>query len=184
MRWLDVAGAPGSGKSTLCDRKWPRKIPLDGEPLPTRWRAFIDYAYQVAALIPSPESASACREILGRYFEKMATVERSREPGVYVNTGFAQAGLEIGWRMDGYIAGYFHNMPASVGVAFLWADAETLRRRNRERGRDRSHLVEGMERTRLVAEAVLAARGVPVVSLDTRQPRAAVANALEVAARG
>lgn len=62
-------------------------------------------------------------------------------------------------RFDYGAADYFSLMPVSAGVIFLWADKATLKRRNVARGRDRSHMVDGMERTRLVAEAVLAARG-------------------------
>jgi hypothetical protein len=173
MRWLDVAGAPGSGKSTLCDREWPRKIELDGRPHPFEWHEFDVCAQRLAKRIKPEDGPDECLVIFERYVRKAATLSRRMTwGGVYVNTALAQAGLEIGWRLGGdAVAEYFELMPVSVGVAFLWADRGILERRNRERGRDRSHMIEGMERTQALALRTLHARRVPVASLDTRLPK-------------
>lgn len=177
MRWLDVAGCPAVGKSTLCDGLWPRKVEWDGIAYPKAWDGFVKCAESLA---PDPE----CRLILTRYFRKIATLGRVEDSRVYINTGLAQAGLEIGWRLDrpSRVADYFWLMPVSVGVVFLWADIHTLRRRNRDRLRDRSHMVEGMEEARAFASGVLRSRGVKVLSLDTSQPVPKVAMALQEAA--
>lgn len=157
MLWLDVAGSPGSGKSALFDRRWPRKIG-ESEPL-AEWGEFLAVAH---GLVTDDE----CRTILNHYARKVAAVS-CMSGKVYANTGLAQAGLEIGWRGGG-VSEYFRLMPVSLGVLFLWADAETLKARNRARGRDRSHMIDGMERTRKIATVVLVTRGVPVFTLDTR----------------
>lgn len=169
MRWLDVAGAPASGKSTLCDQGCPRKVEPDGLPYPIAWGEFMRRARGLISSIEAPGSALECWTILERYVEKIATVSR-RDGGVYVNTGLAQAGLEIAWRVPRVeiCADYFRLMPVSLGVAFLWADEATLVQRNRVRKRDRSHMVAGMERGREVANRALASRGVRVLNLDTR----------------
>lgn len=171
MLWLDVAGAPASGKSTLCDAAWPRKIANDDLRPPESWDAFIRVARWLVSRIEDPASAAECSRILDRYLQKIATVSRMAGASVYVNTGLAQAGLEIAWRLGRVepCADFFRLMPTSTGVAFLWADEATLTQRNRARRRDRSHMVAGMERGRVLAEAVLRERGVPVLSLDTRR---------------
>lgn len=170
MRWIDVAGAPGSGKSALCDGMWPRKLDADHGLIPCEWRQFEACAERLLSRIPTKESADACREIIGRYVRKVASLKNMPYEGVYTNTGLAQAGLEIGWRLESCaeVADYFSLMPVSVGVVLLWADKETLVERNKARGRDRSHMVEGMEVTRIIASGVLSSRRVPVLQLDTR----------------
>lgn len=164
MRWLDVAGSPASGKSTRYDGRSPRKIPESCNP-PVEWDDFIDVAYHLLKRVDQEE----CAVIFARYLGKIAAINNRRDEGVYTNTGLAQAGLEIGWRLPDAedVAPYFEQMPVSEGVVFLWADEATLIRRNRERKRDRSHMVPGMERARRVAEAVLRGRGVDVCSIDT-----------------
>jgi hypothetical protein len=95
-----------------------------------------------------------------------------KREGVYVQTAFAQRGLGIGWRLNDPedIAQYFELMPVSVGVVFLYADVDTVRKRNRDRGKDRSHMVAKMERPREIALEVLGRRGVKLLKLDTREP--------------
>jgi hypothetical protein len=164
MRWLDVAGSPASGKSTLCDAHSPRKV--DGvAPTPPSWEPFLKCVASLVSLVDSSE----CATIVNGYVRKIAVIA-GMEGEIYVNTGLAQGGLELGWRLDRpeMVADYFWLMPVSVGVVFLWADEETLRRRNQNRKRDRSHMVSGMERARAIGAGVLRSRGVAVTSLDTR----------------
>lgn len=160
MRWLDVAGAPASGKSHMCDAEWPRKLPWDGLPPPEGWAGFVECAQRLSA------KDAQCSEIVQRYIRKASTLYRSAAAGTYRNTVLAQAGLEIGWRGHG-AADYFSLMPVSAGVVFLWAEKETLKRRNVARGRDRSHMVDGMERTRILAGEILVSRGVQVTHINT-----------------
>jgi len=170
MKWVDVAGAPGSGKSTLFDGTWQRKIPTDDKPYPATWHAFIECAYRLVRCIDKDKLPQESWFIFDQYARKAATLMRKEEPGVYMNTAMAQAGLDIGWRFGGDIRGYFGLMPVSVGVVFLTADIDTLRKRNVEKGRDRSFQIEGMERTREIATLELKKRGVSVLTLDTRSP--------------
>jgi len=60
-------------------------------------------------------------------------------------------------------------MPLSIGVVSLYADMETIKRRNVERGKDRSYMVEPMERPRQIAVEILRNR-VPLIELDTTRP--------------
>jgi hypothetical protein len=102
----------------------------------------------------------------------MATVARMNDDRVYIQTGLAQRGLGLGWRLKDQerIAEYFELMPVSLGVVLLSADVETIQRRNVERGKDRSFMVPLMERPREIAAEVLRTRGVPLMELDTRNP--------------
>lgn len=173
MRWLDVCGPPGVGKSTLCDPLWkPRDIQWNGEAPPPDWAEFLRCVDRLMQKIVAHPSYRACESMVQRSVRKMAAVQARRDGGTYVQTAFAQRGLGIGWRLKDQeaIAEYFALMPLSVGVVILSADVETICRRNVERKKDRSHMVKGMERPRAIALDVLTARGANVIALDTREP--------------
>jgi hypothetical protein len=174
VRWLDVAGPPGVGKSTLCDERWPpRAIEYDGEGYPEDWREFLDCTDWLLGLISRHESIAACKSMIRRSFRKMATVSRIDSNAVYVQTGLAQRGLGIGWRLvdtgQGIepLAEYYRSMPVSLGVVILTADVTEIQRRNVARGKDRAFMVPPMAPPLRLAVDVLAARGVPVVEIDT-----------------
>lgn len=107
-----------------------------------------------------------------RSFRKMASVHRTQSEQVYTQTGFAQRGLGIGWRLDNPedIRPYFELMPVSLGVAFLTGDVAEIQRRNVARGKDRSHMVPLMVEPQRIAIEVLRSRGIPVVVLNTMGP--------------
>lgn len=173
MRWLDVAGPPGVGKSTLCDALWPPDaIVPDDQPFPEEWSAFLKCTDRLLEKVSGHPSYHACRSMIGRSFRKMATVSRMAGEQVYIQTGFAQRGLGLGWRLKdtALVAEYFALMPVSVGVALLKADVVTVQRRNVERGKDRSFMVPIMEPVMAIAAETLKARGVPLIELDTREP--------------
>lgn len=168
MQWVDVAGCPGSGKSTLCDKYWPRRVDWDGLPAPREWAHFIVI---VSRLIDAIEDRATLDLIFDRTLKKASTLHRL-PMDVYANTGFAQLGLEIGWRSKSpdSIIEFYERMPVSIGVVFLWADVAVLRARNESRIRNRSEMIEGMERARYFAENTLRTRGVPVLTINTDGP--------------
>ena len=160
MRWLDVAGCPGSGKSTICYPVWGDKsVTWDGKAPPSYWKPFLD---ELTALMPlvadhvdpiGRPTIQAVQRMCDRSIKKMATVERMRVnedlPTDYVKriggcktfiqTGLVQRVLGFGWRLHdmgrdiNLIRAALWRMPVSVGVAFLEADLETLLARNRQR---------------------------------------------------
>jgi hypothetical protein len=176
MRWLEVCGPPGVGKSALCDPLWlPRAIEWDGQAHPREWQAFLAATERLLHRIRAHPSYATCESMVARSLRKIATVSRHPGPGVYIQTGLAQRGLGIGWRLGAdveAVADYYRLMPVSLGVAFLVAPVEEVQRRNASRRpvKDRGWMVPLMERPREIAVEVLRARGVPVIELDMMDP--------------
>lgn len=186
MRWVDVAGPPGVGKSTICDPLWgPRDIGL-ADTYPVEWQPFLDYITHLmtTTLTQHPTFVAAVR-MTRRSVRKMAAVSclpspPSGKPSAYIQTGFVQRGLGYGWRlvdlgesMD-LLVPYFERMPLSIGVAFLQADVTEVEKRNADREEvpetaheNRTHMVEKMLPAIELANEVLAARDVPIITVDT-----------------
>lgn len=176
MHFLDVCGPPGVGKSALCDEAWPaNSIHWDGQPWPFEWQDFATCAYSLLDQARHHPSHAAIKSLMARSLRKMGTVSRMPGERVYIQTGFAQRGLDLGRMLGSANARrYWELMPVSVGVALLYADLETISRRNAERPKqDRAFMVDGMLRARETAIQVFRARGVPFIEIDTREPIAA-----------
>lgn len=158
MRWLDVAGPPGSGKSSLCYPIWgDRSVGWDGQLPAAYWRPFIDEITSLCNLVSDHPSIEAVIRMNDRSAKKMSTVERMSESicaagqtpdqtwgkvhsnSIFVQTGLVQRILGFGWRLNemgrdiNLIRPALWRMPVSVGVVFLEADLETLLARNRNR---------------------------------------------------
>jgi hypothetical protein len=174
MNWLDVCGPPAVGKSTLLDDLWPpRGIPYDGGGYPDEWLEFLSVAWRLLDEVTDHPSHHKCASMMKRSFQKMATVRRRKDRRTYIQTGFAQRGLGLGWRHKDAeaVAAFYQVMPVSLGVVILKAPLDVIEHRNRMRDKpDRSHMVPGMIRPLEVAEDVLRARGVPVAVLDMTRP--------------
>lgn len=173
MRFVDVFGPPGVGKSTLCDDLWPpRSFEWDGKEHPEKWVHYLETVERLLHRVKHHPSYVACRSMTNRSHRKMATVHRMKGDDIYVQTGFAQRGLGIGWRLDDptEIVEFYAQMPTSLGVVYLTADVETIKKRNVERGKDRSHMVPKMVRPQEIALKILRTRDVPILEIDTRDP--------------
>jgi hypothetical protein len=169
LRWVDVCGPPGVGKSTLCDADWPPRGIAPADAFPPEWGEFVECVDGLLARINTHRSIGACRSMIDRSFRKMAAVVARDDSRVYVQTGFAQRGLGIGWRMTDMgldiepLREFYRLMPKSVGVVLLRADVETVQARNVARGKDRSFMVPLMaDSMALMAESVS-----PLLELDT-----------------
>lgn len=187
MKWLDVFGPPGVGKSTLCDPLWGhREIGWDRKLPPAHWQPFMDEVTSLFLSIRNHWSFVPAIRMNNRSFRKMATVARLEElpgRGAYVQTGFVQRGLGFGWRLNqaggdiNLIRPFFETMPVSVGVAFLEAPVEVIIERNNSRRlvretahEDRAYQVPLMQEPIKIAKEVLRGRGVPIIEIDTTQP--------------
>lgn len=162
MNWLDVAGAPGSGKSTICDPLWgPRDIDFTDSRPPEEWHDFLNELTRLFGLIERhPDFVGAVR-MTRRTVRKMAAVAAEEqiecfdfisgteeEPfmdgeavdhGPYIQAGFVQRALGIGRRIKELggnideLRPFFRLMPVSLGVALLRCDPAILAERNKAR---------------------------------------------------
>ena len=193
MRWIDVAGPPGCGKSTISYAVWgDKEVVSDGLPPPSYWKPFLDELQALMPLIADHvdphgrPTLQAVQRMCGRSIGKMSAVERMESPAgkfpVFVQTGLVQRILGFGWRLAelkrdiNLIRPALWRMPVSVGVAFLEADLETLLARNRAREQvaatsheNRSHQVPFMLEAIPIAKEVLHERGCTVVDIDVQR---------------
>jgi hypothetical protein len=193
MRWLDVAGPPGSGKSALCDPLWgPHAIDFEGVTMfPAHWERYLKVCYELMNVIKDHKhpltgkpTLPDVQRMLYRSLRKIAVVEAmiGGENDVYVQTALAQRGLGFGWRLYdmkkvGLVAEYFKAMPVSVGVVFTKCPVEEIELRNALRLADpstahenRTFMVRRMLPAIEIAQEVLRGRGVNVTEIRTDQP--------------
>ena len=186
MRFLDCAGPPGVGKSTLCDHFFPHRWPdYDGLPPPDEWKEFIAETNRLVGVVKDHidcfgrPTMQAVIRMNDRSLKKMATVIRIDDPRTYIQTGFVQRGVGFGWRLVDMgrdlreTKAYFELMPVSVGVAFLKASLTTMFERNEAREKvpataheNRCFQIGPMIAALEYAKEVLAARGVPMIEVD------------------
>ena len=193
MNWLDVAGPPGSGKSTICYPLWgDKEVVSDGFPPPAEWLDFIDEIGRLLRIVWErtlfvPELGRSidlhlpAARMNARSLHKMAAVSRmpDTERGPFIQAGFIQRGLGFGWRMVALgedvneIRPFFRLMPVSLGAVFLNISEEACIARNKARRlvpetahEDRSYQVPRYQEPLRVAREVLQERGVPILELD------------------
>ena len=184
MNWLDVAGPPGVGKSSLCDPLWgPHAIEWRNTPIPVdgAWGPFaaeINRLFEV--YLRWHWSFEAADRMTSRSLRKMAAVAGMPPTALpYIQTGLVQRGLGYGWRLNelrvdlNELRPFFELMPVSIGVAFLEASSETIEKRNHARlqnpetaHENRAFMVPLMLPAIDIAKEVLRDRGVPVRTID------------------
>jgi len=184
MDWVDVAGPPGSGKSTVCDPLWgPHDFPIEDRLPPHQWHDFINEITRLILLIHRSSTIDAVVRMNNRSMRKMSSVARYNgvnHVGPYIQTGFVQRGLGFGWRMAemgmdiSELSHYFRLMPVSIGVAFMTCPVNVVVERNNARMKvpetaheNRAHMVGLMQPAIELAEAILHERQVPIVSINT-----------------
>lgn len=189
LQWVDVAGPPGVGKSTICDPLWtPHAFrPKDDLPL-ADWQSFLDEITRLLGLIRDHWSFVPAVRMNRRSVRKMATVARMEGAGPYIQTGFVQRGLGFGWRLNelgadlNEIRRYFQLMPVSLGVAVLTTSVETIIARNRLRPvENRDFMAPLMQEPIRIAKETLIERGVRLVEIDTEHQSADAARSQLVA---
>ncbi len=192
LHWVDVMGAPGSGKSTICDYFWgPHEMPIEQRLPPRKWQPFLDEVGRLFQVIQHHSTLPAALRMNNRSLRKIATVARTDAVymdgeiiyGPYIQTALAQRGLGFGWRMHDLgislneLKPYFELMPVSIGVAVTRCPQAEIEARNHARKlvketahEDRAHMVGHMLPAIDVALEVLNARGVPILEVSTEQP--------------
>lgn len=186
MRWIDCAGPPGVGKSTLCGPLWGnREVSWNQQRLPIAWKPFCEEIDRVLGLLADHWSYVPAVRMTMRSIYKMATVYKLPESGrsPYIQTGFIQRGLGYGWRLNELgmdldeLRPFFRLMPVSLGAVFLEASPETIEARNKAREKvpetaheNRGFMVRLMLPAIEVAIDELTKRGVPLVRIDTERP--------------
>jgi hypothetical protein len=185
VKFCDIAGPPGSGKSSLAYPYWADKsVGWDGKLPPAYWKPFLDEITNLCLLVQDHKSFTAVLRMNDRSAKKMATVERMTAPPdkpVFIQTGLVQRILGFGWRLHhlnrdvNLIRRSLWLMPVSVGVVFLEADLATITARNKAREQNpatahenRSFQVPHMLPAIAIAKEVLNERGVPVLTLDVQ----------------
>lgn len=184
MNWLDVAGPPGSGKSTLCDYFWgPHALPIENRLPPLAWHDFINEIGRLFYLIRKHPTLDAAVRMNNRSIRKIATVTRTKAGSPYIQTALAQRGLGFGWRLNDLgidlneLRHFYRLMPVSIGVVFTECPAEIVKQRNHDREKvkataheNRAFMHDLMLPAIELAKEELRARGVPVAVIDTTQP--------------
>lgn len=173
MRWLDVAGVPGAGKSTIVKAWWPdRCISHYGAKIPAAWESFIRVAEDLLSQIPDRAQRETRTRLCRRGFLRAAAAATDPRTEIYIQTGLVQRGFSICARLDNAeaIERYYNAMPVSLGVVMIELPEDEAVRRNIERGADRSKLIRPVARVQREVTAVLLARGVPLLVLDGMQP--------------
>lgn len=186
MKWVDVFGPPGVGKSTLCYPIWgDKEVTWDGKLPPAPWASFIAATTLLMMAVSRHPTFSAVVRMNNRSFRKMSCVARMPDDPVrpaFVQTGLIQRGLGFGWRLNqmgadvNLIRPFFELMPVSVCVAYLTAPEGVIQARNvkrlddpRTRHENRAFMVPLMQEPIRIALEVLRGRGVPIVEIDTSQ---------------
>ncbi len=192
MLWLDVAGPPGVGKSTLCDPIWgPHDIPIKDVLPPSEWHDFCNEITRLLGLVQKHSSFVAAVRMNRRSMRKMASVQKAEnlltargpeewDGSTYIQTGFVQRGLGFGWRLNDMgidineLRHFFRLMPVSIGVAMLHSSPETVAERNKAREgvketahENRAFMVPLMQPAIELAKECLNERDVPVIEIDT-----------------
>lgn len=187
VKWLDVFGPPGVGKSTLCYSIWKDKeVTWDGKMPPASWAAFCDVTTELMRLVWDHPTINAVIRMNNRSFRKMACVSRMpADPArhAFIQTGLIQRGLGFGWRLTqmgrdvNLIRPWFEVMPVSVGAVHLTASDEVIEQRNKEREKNPATAHENrgwqaklMKPAIKVAMEVLRGRGVPIIEINTERP--------------
>jgi hypothetical protein len=190
MNWVDVAGPPGSGKSTLCDPLWgPHIIPLTDALPPIAWHDFLNEMTRLFDVIQGHKSFISAVRMNRRTLRKMTAVHNTthvetKRYNPYIQAGFVQRGLGFGWRMTemgidiAELAHFFRLMPVSIGVVMLDVGDEENKRRNEARKlvpstahEDRSFMIPLMKPAIDLAEQLLKnERNVPFQRIETSAP--------------
>lgn len=181
MKWVDVMGVSGVGKTTLCT-PWcnPNEYSQEPFPIPKGWQEFVDCCRRLCERVkregPGGGRSGTWRRTQNAIWRQARIASRA-DGGVYMNVGIAHRGLSIAWRLPDIeeIAEFYRLMPVSIGVASLYAADDTVVARNIQRGKtitnkQRAELALKMEAGRPACVAAMKARGIPLIEIDTTEP--------------
>lgn len=172
MRWLDVFGPHGVGKSTTCGML-PKNPVLQPAPPPDEWEQFLACAWWLLDISRGPR-AEKRKRLMSLITGEMAGVHAMEDPGCYfIHGGFAQQGMAMSYNLEEpwLMARYFELMPVSAGCVVMSADLNTIKYRNRTRtGRDYGQFAERAMKACDLARGILHRRKVPILEIDATEP--------------
>jgi len=177
MRYIEICGSPGSGKSTLIDYKYPPDaIKYDNSAAPLEWKQFLDYCQECIKLMEHHKTFSVGKSLVNRSIKKMITVNNKKSDKIYLQTGFFQRSLGIYYRVDSsirknVIVRYLELCPTPLGIITLNLDRDTIKERNRTRNKQNRHfMIDLTEDCMILVRDVIAERCIKHLDLDSSLP--------------
>ena len=174
MKWIELVGSPGVGKSTLIDYRFPADyIKYDNSKPPAEWGTFLKFCNECLNHMKWHSSYRVGKSLINRSIKKMTTVHNKKSDTVYIQTGFVQRALGIYYRLkehdkEKFTSIYLKSCPISLGVITLYADKDVIKKRNIERNKqNRSFMIDETEKCMNLIKEIIKSRKVPLLELNT-----------------
>lgn len=187
MRYIELIGVPGAGKSTMARvaiTTYP--VVLCAPPEMTRSEKAPECMAEIAREIAGTAAGSRrLRRAAGVIQNTIALRSLAGGLTAIIDAPPAQQGLSLALERPSAasLERYFETMPPPDGVVHVTAERETVIQRNRDRarrgGRDLSDMHDVLAPLAERAMEIFASRGIPTATIDTMNPVALSAQQLK-----